>query len=364
LSALLIAGFVGGALAAEPNGNASNGVDTDFFGLLRMRDLTPFGFRRLDMRPSHAVFAAPGSIDVEFDLGYQNTWTLSRNVDQYLRARTERGPLTEADVAAIRALPGEAYLVDLELGLIDAAINYKVDDRISLYAIVSAASADGGFLDGTIEAFHRSFGLGSAARPGLTRNQINVLYELKGVQVALLDQPSRGGLLDPVFGVRYSLARDRGFGNLVVEGAVKVPIEGERFLSTGNVDVGVQVTGQAFYRRSAWYAALSAVYFSGGNGLFDSPAMLVPTAIVGYEYRWSENYNLIAQAYASRSVFTSEQTTLGELRGNKFQFAFGVRRRTERGFWTLAITENARNFNNTPDVGFQLGFAFTVGPGA
>ena len=32
-----------------------------YFGLLRARDLTPFGFLRLDMRPAHAVSAPAGT---------------------------------------------------------------------------------------------------------------------------------------------------------------------------------------------------------------------------------------------------------------------------------------------------------------
>src|SRR5712691_6169049 len=39
------------------------------FGLLRERDLTPFGFLRLDMRPAHAVWAPPGNWAVEVLLG-------------------------------------------------------------------------------------------------------------------------------------------------------------------------------------------------------------------------------------------------------------------------------------------------------
>ena len=43
-----------------------------FYGLLRMRDLTPFGSLRLDMRPAHAVAIEPGSFAIETELGYQN----------------------------------------------------------------------------------------------------------------------------------------------------------------------------------------------------------------------------------------------------------------------------------------------------
>jgi hypothetical protein len=281
------------------------------------------------------------------------------NVEKYLSARPQRGPITEADAAAIRAMPGEAYLVDLELALIDIAFNYKLTDRVSAYAVLSGASYTGGFMDGFIEGFHHVFGFGSAARPFVDRNQINVLLNLKGQQATELHAAPNSGVLDPVFGVRYTFAPDPGFGNLVLEGAIKAPLGEKSFFSTNRVDVGVQLTAQAFTRRSAWYLSGSAVYFSGSSDPFPSPAKLIPTAIAGYEYRWREHTNFIIQAYVSRSVFTAEQTDLSELRSNKFQTSFGVRHRLEHGFWSLAFTENLRNFNNTPDIGFQFGFGYT-----
>jgi hypothetical protein len=344
------------AAAAE----TTSGTDNDFFGLLRVRDLTPFGFRRLDMRQSAAAFAPPDGPSVEFDLGYQNTWSLSSNVDHYLRARTQRGPLTQADAAAIRALGGENYLVDLELALFDIAFNFRLSDRVGVFAVLSGASYTGGVLDGFVEGFHDVFGFGSAARPGLDRNQINVLLDLKGQQVTLLDAPANSGVLDPVFGLRYTVSRDPTVANLVFETAVKVPLgRGEGLYSTNRADVGVQITAQAFHRRNAWYASAAMVYFSGSAGPFDSQALLIPTAIIGYEYRWLERTNLIAQAYASRSTFSARQTDLAELRGNKFQASLGVRHHLPHGFWSFAFTENLRNFNNTPDIGFQFGMGYT-----
>src|SRR4029450_10103616 len=86
-----------------------------FYGLLRSRDLTPFGFLRLDMRPAHAVAIEPGSWAFEAELGYQNTWSLSSDVEGYLtgleaQGRRDIGP---AELAAIQALPGENYMLDV-----------------------------------------------------------------------------------------------------------------------------------------------------------------------------------------------------------------------------------------------------------
>src|SRR5262245_12084045 len=96
------------AAAAEENAEAWHGL-----GLLRVRDMTPFGLTRLDMLPAHAVAAPPGTFAIEANISYQNTWARSENVARYLNTRGgARRELTSADVAAILALPGDAYLVD------------------------------------------------------------------------------------------------------------------------------------------------------------------------------------------------------------------------------------------------------------
>ena len=94
--------------------------DGQFYGLMRERDLTPFGFMRLDMRPAHAVSTEPGSWAVETDVAFQNTWALSPEVEKYLTGlgATGRRQLGPEEVQAIRDLPGENYLVDLEAAVL------------------------------------------------------------------------------------------------------------------------------------------------------------------------------------------------------------------------------------------------------
>jgi hypothetical protein len=43
----------------------------------------------------------------------------------------------------------------------------------------------------------------------------------------------------------------------------------------------------------------------------------------------------------------------------KYQLSLGVYRRFGRGVLSFAITENLQNFNNTPDVAMQLGWAYS-----
>ncbi|MBZ0089230.1 MAG: hypothetical protein K8H90_02515, partial [Thermoanaerobaculia bacterium] len=69
--------------------------------------MTPFGLGRLDMLPAHAVTATPHTFAFELNASYQNTWALSDNVRDYLERRgSRRGPLDEAAIADLLALPG------------------------------------------------------------------------------------------------------------------------------------------------------------------------------------------------------------------------------------------------------------------
>ena len=76
LTLMLLAAIHSSAHAGEQDGM--------FYGLLRARDLTPFGFVRLDMRPGHAVSIEPGDWAIETELAYQNTWAVSPQVEHYL----------------------------------------------------------------------------------------------------------------------------------------------------------------------------------------------------------------------------------------------------------------------------------------
>ena len=81
--------------------------------------------------------------------------------------------------------------------------------------------------------------------------------------------------------------------------------------------------------------------------------------MVGYERKLSDRTHLVLQGYVSDSVFSEKDTELNELLDTKLQLSLGVYRRFGRGVLSFAITENLQNFNNTPDVGMQLGWAYS-----
>jgi hypothetical protein len=331
------------------------------YGFLRERDLTPFGFLRLDMRPASAEWIPPGGWGLEVDLGYQNTWAFSNNMRDYLQSLKTRHTLTQADATAIRALPGESYLIDLELGLLDFSLHRQLTERWSVNTTVSAVHYGGGFLDSTIEDFHKTFGLGTSYRNYAARNKANLILNLKGTQATYIDSLPEGGLLDPVVGVRYSLMPGPAPVNLVLESSVKVPVAGERnFLSTGNADVGVQATLQGFSGRHAGYLSAAAVRTRGDAFTPYDRTQIIPTYIAGYELSVTHRTAVIGQFSMSPGVLNHNETDLPELLAHKYQISFGVRHRVDASVFTAAFTENMINLNNTPDIGFQ--FAWTYSP--
>jgi hypothetical protein len=336
-----------------------------FYGLLRERDLSAFGFSRLDMRPAHAVTIEPGTWAFEAGLGYQNTWALSPEVEKYLiglepTGRRELGP---AEVQAIEALPGENYLLDVETATFDLTVHYKISPHWSVYGIASGITYQGGFLDSTIEQFHKTFGFSTFGRPALARNRANLVYDLKSANVVYLGAPTDGGLTDPTIGVRYTGAQILQSWQLALEAAVKIPVAGRRLLlSTGRADYGLQASLQYPRNRHAFYINAAAVYYAGATDPAPQDAQVIPTLVLGYEYMMTANTNLNVQVYVSKSVYSHDQTDLEDLLGTKYQYSFGLRHRMENVLLTFGFTENVQNINNTPDIGLQFGVAYIPHP--
>ena len=68
---------------------------------------------------------------------------------------------------------------------------------------------------------------------------------------------------------------------------------------------------------------------------------------------------MILQGYVSPSIYSEEDTDLDELRATKYQLSLGFYHRMGGGLLSFGITENLQNVDNTPDIGFQLGWAYS-----
>ena len=355
-----VAGWIGlAAVAATILALAISPARADgaLLGPLRIRDMTPFNLLRLDMLPAHAVAAGRGSWAIEADLSYSNTFVMSDNVERYLEARGTRDALTQTDVDAILAMGQDAYYMDGEFGLLDVTAHYAFARRTSVYLTLSGYDFSGGFLDSTIEGFHRAFGLSTDGRDLVARDSFQGVLSLHGVQTSFLAPPVEGGVGDPVIGLRRSFPFGTSRWGIVLDGAAKIAWRGERsFLSTGTNDFGLQASLQGQYARQAIYLSASAVRTDGRVFGIQLEQRVIPTFTMAYEAGMTEHTNFIVQTYASQS--TVRDTTIDELKANKYQASLGVRSLRGHLVYGFAVTENIANFSNTPDVGVSLTLAW------
>jgi uncharacterized protein DUF3187 len=332
---------------------------TELLGPLRIRDMTPFNLLRLDMLPAHAVPGGAGSWAIEADLSYSNTFVMSDNVRSYLESRGERGPLTQADVDAILAMGHDAYFMDGEFGLLDLTVHGAFTRRTSGYLTLSAYDFTGGFLDRTIEGFHRSFSLDNNGRDLVSRNRFQGVLSMRGVQTSFLAPPIDGGLGDPVFGLRHTWPLGSSRWGLVLDGAAKIAWRGPRlFLSTGTNDYGLQLSLQGKFTRQAVYLEASEVRTDGKVFGVALRQRSIPTLTAAYEVGVTSHTNMVVQLYASQS--TIQDTTIPELKADKYQASLGARSMRGRLVYGFAVTENVENFGNTPDVGVSMTLAWVA----
>lgn len=328
-------------------------------GILRARDLTPFGMQRLEMRPTDMSERPIGQWTIELQTAYQNTFAMTDEVHDYLQRRgMGRIPLRAQDASALLAMPHDSFYVDAEIGVLDLIVQRRFDQHFTVFFELPYVHYGQGKLDKLIEEFHDAAGVGQMGRDLVARHRFQIVYLFADTQVQMLDRDVSGGISDPIVGLRYMPSLSGSPWQLAVEVAAKLPIAGERpLLSTGETDVGVQASTRRTFGRTTWQASAAVVHYSGG---LESPTdEIIPTLILACSYAATPSTSIIVQTYASHSAVS--ETTLAELRDNKYQLSLGLQSRLRRWRWSFAITENVVNFDNTPDVGFQLGLSY-AGP--
>ena len=86
------------------------------------------------------------------------------------------------------SIQSNRFITDGEEGQMDASLRYAVTDSSQFGFCIPVSARGGGFLDETIERFHRSTGVTQGQRDEYPRNQFNVSYEPLAPYYPLLDQ--------------------------------------------------------------------------------------------------------------------------------------------------------------------------------
>lgn len=325
-------------------------------GPMRLRDLSPFALQRLDFQPSAAISAVPKHWALEVHFAQANTYVHDGDTADLLYQRPLRTPLRPQDIAALENQHRDYFFYDGSISILNLTGHLALNRNWALYAALPVHHYGGGVMDSTIEGFHQFWGFDDADRPLVPRRGYQVAMRLNGERYVELAPESATRIADPTVGLRFRGLR-WGQWDVVLESAVKLPVGNDMALfSSGAADIGVQVSLQRIYADKGIYLSLSDVYRGKPDLFSNNYRKHIPSITATYEQVVNPAVNLIVQFTAAQSVFRDSPG--GELDAPEYQASIGLRHVEAHYHWTVALTENLFNFNNTPDLALHAGIGW------
>ena len=330
--------------------------DLGLVGPLRLRDVSPLSLFRLDMPPAHGVNAIEQGWGLELGYTHSNLYLLSKTAEAWLQQRGRRENLSLAEAEELLEEPGDVFLFDGEVSVLNLTVGYALSPRWQAMVTVPYHSYGGGLLDRPIENFHEAVGLGHDGRPYLPRNSIHVVARLGDQRQVIVTDDGSSGLGDAVLTVRYNRElSEKLFG--VVEGAARMPTGKQHlYFSKEDPEFGIQSSLQYQKGIHGYYASLSYIWVA--DEPFFPEVSDTPTLMLGFERRLSGTTALLLQGTWSQS--TIREVEQSDLTKARMQVSIGLRRQVGRVSTSIALTENIIHLNNTPDVGLHFGIGWIL----
>jgi hypothetical protein len=325
---------------------------------MRIRDMTLPNGIAMGFVPTPAAPLGKGHWAIELQWARANNFIATENVERFLQERgLERAPLTDKQIAALIALPGDAFLLDGEFSLTQLAVHYGISRRSHLTLIATYLTYLGGDLDGAIAGFHDTFSFSNAGAEYLPEGLFQAVFDIEGNDsppLVLRERPTAGGFGDPQIIYHYAFPQIGKGWRLAAEVGFKPAVAKEEvFLSTGNEDFGVQFSAECGWLKHG--IVLNGSYVFVGDyvqGLNPANLWGINATLMRY---LGKRWVLDLQGYTGDSLSrNATDTGFGEL---EVQFSLGFKFYWKRRFIGFGLTENFANFDNTPDIGFH----FTVG---
>lgn len=331
--------------------------DVGLVGPLRIRDVSPLSLFRLDMPPAHGVNAIERGWGVELGYTHSNLYLLSETAEAWLQQRGVRENLSLAEAEELLEEPGDVFLFDGEVSVLNLTAGYAFSPRWQAMVTVPYHSYGGGLLDRPIENFHEAVGLGHDGRPYLPRNSIHVVARLGDQRQVIVTDDGSSGLGDAVLTVRYNRQlSEKLFG--VLEGAARVPTGKQHlYFSKEDPEFGIQTSLQYQKGIHGYYASFSYIWVA--DEPFFPDVSNTPTLMLGWERRLSGGpTSLLVQGTSSQNTIRGVERS--DLTKARMQVSVGLRRQMGRVSTSIAVTENIIHLNNTPDVGLHFGIAWIL----
>jgi len=325
---------------------------------MRIRDMTLPNGLVMGFVPTPAASLGKGRWAIELQWGRANNFIATENVESFLEERgLMRAPLSEKDIAALIAQPGDSFLLDGEFSLTQLAVHYGISRRSHLTVIATYLTYSGGDLDGFIANFHDTFSFTNAGAEYVPEGLFQAVFDIEGNDsppLVLRDRPTSGGFGDPQIIYHYAFPSIGKGWRLAAEVGFKPAVaKEEEFLSSGNEDYGVQLSAECGWKKHG--IVLNGSYVFIGDyvqGLEPANLWGINATLMRY---FGKRWVLDLQAYTGDSLSrNATDTGFGEL---ETQISLGFKFYRKRRYIGFGLTENFANFDNTPDIGFH----FTIG---
>ncbi len=204
----------------------------------------------------------------------------------------------------------ENFIVDGEQLHATLIFRQGLGDNLEWALEVPLMRQSGGFLDGTIDGFHDTFGFDRGRRARTEDDQLRYLYQRNGETLIDIDDSQQG-----IGDIRVVLTRQlrnvpEGRG-ASVSGLIKLPTgDADRLTGSGGTDVAVWGTYGAEPSngsRWSWLGTLGAIYTSDGDLLEDQRKNggLFGSYTLGW--RWTDTVQLKGQIYSHSAMYKDSE---------------------------------------------------------
>lgn len=219
---------------------------------------------------------------------------------------------------------------------------------------------DGGFLDGTIERWHRIFGLPNGGRENAPHGLIDYRYTRNGLDLIRVDHP-----VDGIGDLRLSAARQltgpesSGSGITALRASLKLPTGNDtELLGSGSTDLALWLSAASTRPADTWnlYGGGGVLLMSKGNVLPAQQRNQVVFGTLGFSRKFFPSVAVNAQLDAHSPFY--DGTGFRQMSAYAAQGLLGLSWEFEsRRYMEFSVSEDVL-VDTSPDVVFNLSLAF------
>lgn len=257
----------------------------------------------------------------------------------------------------------DAYHIDAEIHELNARYRVGLGHGFEIGAEFPMRYVSGGMLDGMIESFHRSFGIGNAGRDSYPRDDFAFMVKNgvgEGGWSEMETEPTGWKLGNATVALSADLGRfipERFMGVITFE--IKLPTGARiEFFGRQKIDLSLSLSTATRTGPLHWYLSSAVTYFGDDEMIDIELRRWHFSNLIGLEYTagngaYAWTVQLLAENGVARDFYKFSDAS--------YEMMFGHKRHlSERLTLEVGFIENVLAFDNSPDVGFHTAVTYGI----